>query len=134
MSRPRFFFYSLLLCCSTKLQMCAIFELFCCLLFERDLSSSVFSFLFFLSFAPTKEGSRYSRSPTTAALSRPIVVREKQLLFRRGTEIVVSAFIRLYHHLDARQYHATGVPREYEHKHGRKQRSKKHAMRTRWTS
>ena len=58
-SRPRFFFYSLSCVVRQKLQMCAIFELFCCLLFERDLSSSVFSFLFFfLSFAPTKEGSR----------------------------------------------------------------------------
>ena len=77
-SRPRFFSFSLS-CVRQKLQeMCAILNSFVLVLFERDLSSSsVFSFLFFFSlFRSHKRRKQMISSPTTAAMSRPMVVRK----------------------------------------------------------
>tara|TARA_B000000441_G_scaffold132454_1_gene119075 strand:+ start:1137 stop:1340 length:204 start_codon:yes stop_codon:yes gene_type:complete len=63
------------------------FELFCCLLFERDLSSSVFSFLFFffsLSLPQKKEADDFI--PNDGGVVTAYRREEKQLLFRRGTQ------------------------------------------------
>ena len=56
-SRPRFFLFSLL--CSTKITNVCDFEFFCCVYLNETFPPPPFSlFFFFLSFAPTKEGSR----------------------------------------------------------------------------
>ena len=58
-SRPRFFFYSLSCVVRQKLQMCAILSSFV-VYYLNETFPPPFSlfFFFFLSFAPTKEGSR----------------------------------------------------------------------------
>tara|TARA_B100000073_G_scaffold241831_1_gene202820 strand:+ start:619 stop:819 length:201 start_codon:yes stop_codon:yes gene_type:complete len=62
------------------------FELFCCLLFERDLSSSVFSFLFFFSLSLPQKKEADDFIPNDGGVVTAYRREEKQLLFRRGTQ------------------------------------------------